>query len=672
MELLTVGIRNLLNAFHYAARKVALGSRIQKLDETGDLVGNVTGNVTGNTAGTHTGAVVGNVTGNLTGNVAGSVAVGAGGAVAFGTSALTRNGNNIVATLPTQDPQVAGALYVSAGAGRVDLRPRGGYSGASPGGLPGDTEATMRCVLVAVLGLLATAPGVSAATYYVDQAHPSASDTSAGTSPAMPWRTITKAANTVAAGDTVIVKAGTYAEQVTLLAPHGGQAGNLITFRANPGDQVVVTGGGMRTFGFRVGVSYVRVEGFEVTGVTGHGILVGWSDGASVGCEIVNNNIHDGGGNPDTAAVYYAGGNHGLIQGNHLYNNAGDGITFSSADMTIRNNVIEHNQVDGIKGGGGGTILIEGNTIHDMTIAVHHGDGMQLMGMTGTLIVRNNTVWDCTQDIYCDDYSGTAGAQPWGDVYIYNNVVYNTVPGPTGIEGYYNGIVTGTRYNSWNSITVCGNTVVNCNNGSGGLSVGVVGTIPYKIGTVKVFNNLFYNSTNNVAVTALRAQGGQVQMDYDVYFNQWRSWYFGENWVNLAQFRTAHPECEVHGFYSTGITFVNYALVNPDLHLAAGSAAIDKGCAVAAVGNVRFDSDRDGLARPQGTAWDIGAYVTVGSLVGDVNGSGKVTMADLLDVRSHVGQPATGLNAKYDLDLNGEITGADMLIVRQNLGNTLP
>jgi hypothetical protein len=108
MAVMTAGVKAFLNALNFPWRIAQLGSRVQKLDETGDLVGNVTGNVTGNltgnSAGTHTGAVAG--------NVAGSVAVGAGGTISFGTAVLTRSGNNLVVTLPAADPQVAGALYI--------------------------------------------------------------------------------------------------------------------------------------------------------------------------------------------------------------------------------------------------------------------------------------------------------------------------------------------------------------------------------------------------------------------------------------------------------------------------------------------------------------------------------------------------------------------------------
>ena len=65
-------------------------------------------------------------------------------------------------------------------------------------------------------------------TYYVRQ---SGNDTNNGQSPASAWLTITKAANTVAAGDTVYVGAGIYREMVTMIT--AGQSGNPINFTAD-------------------------------------------------------------------------------------------------------------------------------------------------------------------------------------------------------------------------------------------------------------------------------------------------------------------------------------------------------------------------------------------------------------------------------------------------------
>ena len=58
------------------------------------------------------------------------------------------------------------------------------------------------------LALVLSGP-LRAATYYVDRSHPQASDAAAGTE-ASPWKTINHAATVLRAGDTVLVKEGTY------------------------------------------------------------------------------------------------------------------------------------------------------------------------------------------------------------------------------------------------------------------------------------------------------------------------------------------------------------------------------------------------------------------------------------------------------------------------------
>ncbi|HEY84627.1 MAG TPA: DUF1565 domain-containing protein [Chloroflexi bacterium] len=70
---------------------------------------------------------------------------------------------------------------------------------------------------------------------------PAGSDSNPGTK-AQPWQTIQKAANTLAAGDTVYIRAGTYAEQVTPL--NSGSAGSYITYAAYSGETAPINGGG--------------------------------------------------------------------------------------------------------------------------------------------------------------------------------------------------------------------------------------------------------------------------------------------------------------------------------------------------------------------------------------------------------------------------------------------
>jgi hypothetical protein len=89
---------------------------------------------------------------------------------------------------------------------------------------------------------LAATPGEQGAlasngtVYYVA---PTGTDSNPGTQ-SQPWQTIQKAADTLVAGDTVYVRAGTYEEQVIPL--NSGSAGNYITYAAYPGETVTIDG----------------------------------------------------------------------------------------------------------------------------------------------------------------------------------------------------------------------------------------------------------------------------------------------------------------------------------------------------------------------------------------------------------------------------------------------
>jgi len=71
-----------------------------------------------------------------------------------------------------------------------------------------------RCIVLWLVAVLLSGTA-RAATYYVDQNHPSASDGNAGGA-ASPFRTIQRGVNAAGAGDTVWVKRGVYEESVTV------------------------------------------------------------------------------------------------------------------------------------------------------------------------------------------------------------------------------------------------------------------------------------------------------------------------------------------------------------------------------------------------------------------------------------------------------------------------
>ena len=99
----------------------------------------------------------------------------------------------------------------------------------------------MRWQYLCCAGWLALALIVSlqAATYEVAQRNPQASDGGDG-SREQPWKTISRAAAKVAPGDTVVIRDGTYREQVVLKTNGTEQA--PIRFEAAPGARVVLTG----------------------------------------------------------------------------------------------------------------------------------------------------------------------------------------------------------------------------------------------------------------------------------------------------------------------------------------------------------------------------------------------------------------------------------------------
>lgn len=90
-----------------------------------------------------------------------------------------------------------------------------------------------------LLAVIWSGDALAATTYYVDTNHPSASNSNPGTS-AAPFKTIDKAAQIAQAGDTVIVKGGTYREWVKPV--NRGTSNAKITYRAADNEMVYIKG----------------------------------------------------------------------------------------------------------------------------------------------------------------------------------------------------------------------------------------------------------------------------------------------------------------------------------------------------------------------------------------------------------------------------------------------
>ncbi|HVS14804.1 MAG TPA: NosD domain-containing protein [Thermoanaerobaculia bacterium] len=253
----------------------------------------------------------------------------------------------------------------------------------------------MRCrplVSLAFLAILAGPDRAPAATYWVAPP-PIGSDAHLGTLE-KPWATLQRAASSIGPGDTVVVRAGSYAG--AQLATSGTSA-QRITLRAYPGELVrIVADSSAAPDGINLeGASFVTVEGFVVEGHTRAGIR-------AVECEHVTlrGNLVDDNGR---WGIFTGFCDDLLIAGNVASNSHQEhGIYVSNSGdrPTIRGNLIFGNHANGIHMNGdlsqGGDGVISGALVERNVISGNGqggGSGINCDGVQDS-ILRNNLIFD--------------------------------------------------------------------------------------------------------------------------------------------------------------------------------------------------------------------------------------------------------------------------------------
>lgn len=224
--------------------------------------------------------------------------------------------------------------------------------------------------------LLPFLPASHAATYFVA---PSGADTAAG-SLAAPWKTLGHAAANAKAGDTVEVRAGIYAQQVTFT--RSGTASAPIIFRAHPGEVPVIDGTGLTVatgwapLFWLKGVSHVTLQGFELRNYNTAqknrvpiGILV---NGSGTGVRLLDNHLHHLG-------TTYTGANGGDAHGIAIY---GDETT------PIRDLVVRGNHLHDLKLGSSEALVLNGNVagflVESNSVNACNNIGIDAIGHEGT------------------------------------------------------------------------------------------------------------------------------------------------------------------------------------------------------------------------------------------------------------------------------------------------
>src|SRR4030042_645113 len=334
----------------------------------------------------------------------------------------------------------------------------------------------------------------SAATYYVSTA---GSDTNPGTQ-AQPWRTIQKAANTMAAGDTVIIRNGTYNEIIDLTGSTGveGKSGNsiqgYISYIGESRDGVIIDGTGLGWgSGFVSGaaargdraMNFIKISRMTLQNFAGDGVIfyANKSDGnyprsASHDIIVENLKVHDN----QMGGIMFCGGEE-----------PNTGYNFVVRNCEVYNNYGAHH---GIKISGDPREIYDGDHIHDSIVennivynnggnSTTEGIGIHVSSGNYRITVRNNTA-------YGNRRNGIAAHMVWDSVYE-GNTAYNNGQGHYSYDE--NGIIIWRSRN----VTVRNNRVYG---NSGNTSFGIVlgGTLGSNYSSnLVVVNNLIYNNGGN-------------------------------------------------------------------------------------------------------------------------------------------------------------------------------
>ena len=242
------------------------------------------------------------------------------------------------------------------------------------------------------------------------------------------------------AGDTIIVRDGTYTENVDV--------NKQLTIQSENGSASTIVNAATSDHVFDVKTNWVNLTGFTVTGATGWGkagIYLKYADHCNISSNNASGNTFYG--------IYLYDGNYNDIVGNTVNNNGDKGIYVYDTNNNITDNVVENNGADGIYLASGSN-NVAGNTANYNT-----KDGIDAHSSNNDIV--GNTVNNNSENgIYAyynnnDIVGNTANNNTKNGIKIYwcdyNNVTNNIANNNTkfGIDLYkadYN-IVTGNIAN---------------------------------------------------------------------------------------------------------------------------------------------------------------------------------------------------------------------------------
>jgi len=287
---------------------------------------------------------------------------------------------------------------------------------------------------------------VNAGTYnYTATAHGGWSDTETGTITVVlgntwyvpdNYSTIQAAVDAASPGDTIIVKAGTYTENVKVNKDH-------LTIKSESGTEVtIVHAANSSDHVFKVTADYVNISEFTVEGAVGvpglfaAGIYLGEADHCAISGNTVRGNHY---------GIYLGSSYNNTLRNNSVTSNSGYGILLSRSNSNVitnnhasnnfwgieicesYNNVITRNNI--ILNSRCGILLQDSNnnTLTNNTVNLNDDYGIELHSSSNNKIYLNNFI-DNTRNV-SSSYSTNTWNSPEPVTYIYNGKTYTNYLG---------------------------------------------------------------------------------------------------------------------------------------------------------------------------------------------------------------------------------------------------
>lgn len=421
--------------------------------------------------------------------------------------------------------------------------------------------------LMTALIVLTMATMSFGATYYVAT---TGSDSNPGTS-ALPWATIQYAVNTIAAGDTIIVKAGTYAgarieNSGTSSAPKTLMAETVGTVTLNALGPVARHSGIMEVENYAASVNYWVINGFTING---------------------NNTMRP----IDSRSIDGQDNTHITASNNTVFDALATGISSGHTHyLLVENNSTSSNNEHGTYTNNSSDYGIErGNLVfNNYGCGMHHNGDKRTGGGDGIMSFWLNE----KNTIYGNGTGGGAAINCDGvqDSKFINNLVYGNTAG--GLTWFYtDGAANCQRDLFYNNTVVfqagVGRHVVLISKGK---------SLPINN---KIKNNVLYtNRADKASICIYATTISGFESDYNVVVDRF-SVNDGRNLITLATWRTYGRD--THSFISDPATlFVDPA--NSNFHLKSTSPAINAGTTLTEV-----TTDIEGYPRTAGS-YDIGCY----------------------------------------------------------------